>query len=93
LTLSKELEISATRDTTEAVYEIEKIIATRKELGKEQEYRVKWLGWNKPGDLTWEPLSNIEGRGNLAISHFMKATLANRGTQPKKRKSKATEED
>jgi len=87
------LEILETRDTAEAVYEIEKIIDTRKELGKEQEYRVKWVGWNKPGDLTWEPLSNIEGRGNLAISQFMKTTLGNPATQPKKRKSKATDSD
>ena len=82
-----------TRDTAEAVYEIEKIIDTRKELGKEQEYRVKWLGWNKPVDLTGEPLSNIEGRGNLAISQFMKTALGNPATQPKKRKSKATDCD
>ena len=48
------MEISATRDTAEAVYYgIEKIIVTRKELGKEQEYRVKWLGWNKTCHVTW----------------------------------------
>jgi Chromo (CHRromatin Organisation MOdifier) domain len=87
------LEISATRDTAEAVYEIEKIIATRKELGKEQEYRVNWLGWNKPCGLTWEPLINIEGRGNLVISQFMETTLGNPTTQPKKKKSKATDCD
>ena len=41
-------------------YEVEKIIDKRITKGAAQ-YQVKWLGYEKKEDLTWEPSSNLAG--------------------------------
>ena len=40
------------------LYVVEKILDKRKHKGQ-WKYKVKWLGWDNPEDLTWEPLSNL----------------------------------
>ena len=40
-------------------YEVETIVGKRREKGEVQ-YLVKWKGWNRPQDNTWEPLRNLD---------------------------------
>lgn len=37
---------------------MERILNHKTERGKTV-YRVKWLGWEKEGDMTWEPIDNL----------------------------------
>merc|ERR1711874_600142 len=48
----------------EEEYEVEKILDERK-VGKKKEYFVKWKGWNRPEDNTWEPMDSLEGSKKL----------------------------
>merc|ERR1711894_356709 len=41
-------------------YEVEKILDVRKK-GKGKEYLVKWKGWEKEEDRTWEPEASLDG--------------------------------
>ena len=47
--------------SSEAIYEVEKILDKRKK-GKKYEYKVKWKGYYKP---TWEPSTNMDGALDL----------------------------
>ena len=44
--------------TVEPEYEVEKILSSRK-VGKRTEYLVKWQGYDKEEDNTWEPAGNL----------------------------------
>ena len=48
----------------EEEYEVETIIDKRKLLGKVQ-YLVKWKGYERVEDRTWEPVENLSGSQNL----------------------------
>ena len=41
-------------------YKIEKVLDHRTKNGKIQ-YLIKWQGFEKKKDLTWEPFENLEG--------------------------------
>ncbi|KAH7707598.1 heterochromatin protein 1 [Aphelenchoides avenae] len=43
----------------EGVYTVEKILDKRHVRGK-LEYQIKWLGWENPEDITWEPAANCD---------------------------------
>ena len=40
-------------------YEVEKILDSVQD-GGQTFYLVKWVGYDDPKDLTWEPLENLE---------------------------------
>jgi hypothetical protein len=40
-------------------YEVEKILNHRID-GSELQFLVKWLGYDDPGDDTWEPISQLQ---------------------------------
>jgi hypothetical protein len=54
----------------EKTYTVEKIIGHRIRDGQDF-YHVKWLGYNDPKDLTWEPVEHLENVRSL-ISDFWK---------------------
>lgn len=39
-------------------YRVEKVLKHRFN-GGQVEYQIKWLGYDKKADLTWEPLENL----------------------------------
>lgn len=39
-------------------YRVETVLKHRFN-GNEVEYQIKWLGYDKKGDLTWEPMENL----------------------------------
>ena len=49
-------------------YEVEKIVEKR-QIGRQVMYKVKWKGWEREEDLTWEPASNLVGSEEL-ITEF-----------------------
>ena len=53
-------------------FEIEKILEERK-VGNKKEYFVKWKGWNRPEDNTWEPEAALEGSKKM-VKDFEKRT-------------------
>ena len=55
-------------EDAEDEYEVEKILKKRK-IGKRVEYQVKWKGWDREEDLTWEPEENLSSSREL-ISKF-----------------------
>jgi hypothetical protein len=56
--------------TYDEPYTVEKIIGYRIRDGQDL-YQVKWLGYNDPKDLTWEPVEHLENVRSL-ISDFWK---------------------
>jgi len=63
---------SDTNETTEE-FEVEKILEMRDgTLGKE--YFVKWKGWNKDEDRTWEPKKSLKGSKKLIKEFEREAT-------------------
>jgi len=45
-------------DAAEDEYRVEKILKHDFD-GSTTIYQIKWLGWNKASDLTWEPVENL----------------------------------
>lgn len=45
-------------DEEEDEFQVEKILSHKTERGKIV-YQVKWLGWEKEEDQTWEPVDNL----------------------------------
>ena len=45
-------------------YEVEALLGKRRKKGEVQ-YLVKWKGWDRPQDNTWERLENLSGCKNL----------------------------
>ncbi|KAK0278617.1 hypothetical protein LTR35_004316 [Friedmanniomyces endolithicus] len=35
-------------------------------------YQIKWLGWNKASDLTWEPVENLDGAQDILAAYHKK---------------------
>ncbi|GMT23757.1 hypothetical protein PFISCL1PPCAC_15054, partial [Pristionchus fissidentatus] len=60
-------------------YDVEKIIDKRRINGKD-EYRVKWVGYQKP---TWEPASNLEACIDM-IDDFVKSNARTPKRESKK---------
>eukprot|EP00965_Chrysotila_dentata_P031163 1037727-Pleurochrysis_carterae.AAC.1 len=74
-------------DEDEVEYEVEEILRERNFRGVKK-YLVKWLGYDRPGDNTWEPLEHVED--TIAFEHFINAQKLNEttsGTSHKKRVS------
>ena len=57
-------ESSTAEEPMEEEYEVEKILDVRKK-GKGKEYLVKWKGWEREEDRTWEPEASLEGSQDL----------------------------
>jgi len=55
----------------EEEYEVEEIMDKRMMMGK-AEYLVKWKGWPKEEDRTWEPLANLAESMNLVEDYERK---------------------
>ena len=51
-------------EAEEEEYEVEKILDVRK-ARKGKEYLVKWKGWEREEDRTWEPEASLEGSREL----------------------------
>jgi len=62
---------STDADNEEEEYEVEKILDMRKK-GKKKEYLVKWKGWEKVEDQTWEPEASLEGSKDL-LKEFLES--------------------
>ena len=45
---------------TDTEYEVEAILAKNRLSSEEVRYLVKWRGWDRPQDNTWEPLINLD---------------------------------
>ena len=50
---------------TNQEYEVEAILAKNRLSSEEVRYLVKWRGWDRPQDNTWERLENLSGCKNL----------------------------
>lgn len=55
---TKEEEAAAAEEEDGEEYRVEKVIKHRFD-GGEVEYQIKWLGYDKKEDLTWEPIENL----------------------------------
>ena len=71
-------------DDEEEEYEVETIIDKRKLLGEVQ-YLVKWKGWEKEEDRTWEPLANLSGSGNLVDDYERNEAEKKKSKTPKRK--------
>ena len=58
-------------------YEVEKIM-DKKEIGGVVEYKVKWRGWDREEDMTWEPVGNLGGAEEL-IQEFEERQVSDDG--------------
>jgi hypothetical protein len=47
-------------------------------------YRVKWLGWDDPNDITEEPLENL--RDSEALAEYLKNPVLQKPKRGRKRK-------
>lgn len=59
-------------DDEEDEFQVEKILSHKVERGKIV-YRVKWLGWEKDEDQTWEPVDNLYAVRRIGIANRMEA--------------------
>ena len=67
------------------IYVIEAIVDSRVPSGGTSiEYKVKWRGWQ--GQDTWEPVSNIRGRGDAMINQYVNSIGRRDKTESKRRK-------
>ena len=57
-------ETPSAEEPIEEEYEVEKILDVRKK-GKGKEYLVKWKGWEREEDRTWEPEASLAGSNDL----------------------------
>ncbi|MCJ1282438.1 hypothetical protein MMC26_001761 [Xylographa opegraphella] len=58
-------------DEEEEVYTVEKIVAHAYDFPDEQvRYQVKWLGYDKKSDLTWETEKNLQGAIDVMQAYF-----------------------
>jgi len=81
---------TAEANVNEEEYEVEKIVDVRVgEWGKE--YLVKWKGWDRLEDQTWEPESSLEGSKNL-LKEFEKSRQSADTPKGKGRKQKTSME-
>lgn len=62
-------------------YEVE-LIVDKRDAGGVTEYLVKWKGWEKEEDRTWEPVENLEGSEKL-IKKFEAAENKSKTKQKK----------
>ncbi|KAK1078026.1 hypothetical protein LTR48_008604, partial [Friedmanniomyces endolithicus] len=58
-------------DAAEDEYRVEKIIKHDFD-GSTTIYQIKWLGWNKASDLTWEPVENLDGAQDILAAYHKK---------------------
>ncbi|MCJ1291312.1 hypothetical protein MMC34_002855 [Xylographa carneopallida] len=55
----------------EEVYTVEKVVAHAYDFPDEQvRYQVKWLGYDKKSDLTWETEENLQGAIDVLQAYF-----------------------
>jgi len=77
----KPIVIEESDDDGDAEYEVE-LIVDKRIVGRVTEYKVKWKGWEKEEDRTWEPVENLEGSEKL-IKKYEAAENKSK-TNPKK---------
>jgi hypothetical protein len=56
-------------DVLDGDYTVERVVGHKREDGKDY-FRVKWIGYDDPRDLTWEPVSHLENCSE-AIERFL----------------------
>lgn len=56
------------------VYTAEMLLDRRKKKNGPVEYLVKWKGWDKPSDNSWEPEQNILDKSKF-ILHLFKSII------------------
>ena len=81
-------ETPSAEEPMEEEYEVEKILDVRKK-GKGKEYLVKWKGWEKEEDRTWEPEASLDGSKEL-LREFNEKNEAPSPTVEKKRPGPAS---
>jgi len=74
----------------EEEYEIEKILDVREGI-EGKEYLVKWQGWDRPEDQTWEPEDSLKGNENM-LRAFKKSKLIANTSSGRGRKKKLDSE-
>merc|ERR1711942_100106 len=57
----------------EETFEVEKILDMKEEDGVSK-YLVKWLGYDKEADNTWEPLENLDCEDKIKLFEEKKDT-------------------
>merc|ERR1719205_340763 len=63
-------------DSDEETFEVEKILDMKKEGGITK-YLVKWLGYDKEEDNTWEPLDNLDCEDKIKLFEDKTETKCN----------------
>lgn len=69
-------------------YVVEKILSHAFDADGICKYEVKWLGYEKKEDRTWEPESNLSGASDLLEEYFKKIGGRPKPPQKKERKRK-----
>lgn len=59
-------------DEDDEIFIVEKILDHRIENDGELRFKVKWEGYDEPGDLTWEPEENLESAPDILKAYFKK---------------------
>ncbi|MCJ1387637.1 hypothetical protein MMC18_000480 [Xylographa bjoerkii] len=83
-------------DAEEEVYAVEKIVAHDYDFPDEKvRYQVKWLGYDKKSDLTWESEENLQGAIDILQAYFdsiggRPAPTSSKSTSTKKRGRQST---
>ena len=72
-------------EDAENEYEVERIMKKRK-IGKKVEYQVKWKGWDREEDLTWEPEENLGGCQDLIDNFLIEEKTKLREEEARKRR-------
>jgi len=76
-----EIDTTENDETEEDEFEVEKILA-KKGTGRKLVYLVKWKGYDKEEDNTWEPAKNLDQSISL-IAEFEKSLKAAKGGETK----------
>ncbi|KAK0807256.1 hypothetical protein LTR75_006640 [Friedmanniomyces endolithicus] len=58
-------------DAAEDEYRVEEILKHDFD-GSTTIYQIKWLGWDKASDLTWEPVENLDGAQDILAAYHKK---------------------
>lgn len=58
--------VIADSDSEDETFEVEKILDIKKEDGVTK-YLVKWLGYDKEADNTWEPSENLDCEDKIKL--------------------------
>ncbi|CRK17832.1 hypothetical protein BN1723_011399 [Verticillium longisporum] len=83
-------EDDADEDGDEEVFIVEKIISHKVEDGDQLLFKVKWEGYSKKADQTWEPESNLTEGAPEIIAEYYKSVGSRAMILEESRKGKET---